>query len=175
MPDIDVYTWEDVDQLCARLAGIVRDSGEVFDSVVCVLRGGAVPGVVLANALAIDIVLGIKVVQAGQVTGAGQGNGAYEAEPATVVVPLNAVDLQDKRVLVVDDVLDSGASISVVVEEVFRAGAAAVRVATLQVKTYSPMKPDFYVEERSNWLFYPWMSGEELRQMESRLAVARQP
>ncbi|MGW2373252.1 MULTISPECIES: phosphoribosyltransferase [Kitasatospora] len=170
MAEIDIYTWADIDALCARLAASIH---EPFDVVVCVLRGGAVPGVILANALGIDLVLGIKVEQRGQLTGAGQGGGAYRAEKAAVVVPLNGVDLRGRRVLVVDDVLDSGESVRLVVDTIVEAGAAVAKVATLQVKAYSPMRPDYYVEERTNWLFYPWMSGRELQEMEARLETAR--
>lgn len=166
---IDCYSWAEVDQLCRRLAAAID---EPFDALVCVLRGGAVPGVILANELDIDLVLGIKVVQRGQQTGAGAGDGAYAAETGVVLVPLNGVDLHGRRVLVVDDVLDSGESLRTVVDEVRRAGAAVVKVATMQVKTYSSFTPDWYVEERTNWLFYPWMSAREMAQMEARLAAS---
>ncbi|NMO15032.1 hypothetical protein HPC49_07280 [Pyxidicoccus fallax] len=170
MKQIDKYGWSEIDSLCRRLAATIR---EPFDAIVCILRGGAVPGAILANELGIDLMMGIKVVQRGQVTGAGQSQGSYRAEKGTVVVPMNDINLKGKRVLVVDDVLDSGESAQVVLDEVRSRGAAVVKLATLQVKTYSRFKPDYFIEVKTNWLFYPWMSERELREMEARLATSQ--
>ncbi|SMG53787.1 phosphoribosyltransferase [Paraburkholderia susongensis] len=171
MRQIDHYSWEMVDRLTRRLAASIR---EPFDAMVCVLRGGAVPGAILANELGIDLMMGMKVVQNGQVTGVGKVGVAYEAQKAVVRVPLNDVSLAGKRVLVVDDVLDSGETAAVVVDEVRRRGAALVKLATLQIKTYSSFKPDYFVEEVTNWIFYPWMSARELGEMEDRLRALEQ-
>lgn len=170
MPDIDFYNWREIDLICRQLAAMIE---EPFDTIVCVLRGGAIPGVILANHLAIDEVLAIKVVQGGQLRGAGMGSGAYEADQGVVAVPLNAVALEGKRVLVVDDVLDSGESMRVVLREVERHKPALVKLAVMQKKDYSGIEPDFYVEVKRNWLFYPWMSDRELQQMEQALAARR--
>ncbi|AYZ64906.1 phosphoribosyltransferase [Burkholderia multivorans] len=169
MKKIDRYSWETVDLLARRLAWSIK---EPFDAMVCVLRGGAVPGAILANELGIDLMMGMKVVQNGQTSGVGKVGMAYEAEKAEIRVPLNDVSLAGKRVLVVDDVLDSGETAALVVDEVRRRGALAVKLATLQVKTYSRFKPDYFVEETTNWIFYPWMSERELGEMERKIAAA---
>ena len=135
------------------------------------MRGGAVPGAILANELGIELMLGMKVIQHGQVSGVGKGDRAYTAERGTVVVPLNDISLSGKRVLVVDDVLDSGESAQLVLNEVRKRDAAMVKLATMQIKTYSRFKADYYVEEKTNWLFYPWMSARELSSMRARLAA----
>lgn len=166
MASIDIYSWDEVDALCQKLASSIDES---FDALVCVLRGGAVPGAILANALKIDLVLGIKVVQGGQTDSNGQGDGQYRAQDGEILVPLNDVSLRGLSVLVVDDVLDSGESIRVVVDEVRARGAAEAKVATMQVKTYSNMTPDYFVEVKQNWLFYPWMSERELEEMKAAL------
>ncbi len=168
MAKVDIYNWDDIDLLCQRLAGMIK---EPFDIIVCILRGGAIPGVILANALNIDRVATIKVVQNGQVTGVGTGAGAYAAETGTILIPLNDIDLAEKRVLVVDDVLDSGESARRVLMEIRNRGAALVKLATLQVKTYSSFEPDYFVEKTFNWIFYPWMSSRELVAMKERIAA----
>jgi uncharacterized protein len=170
VPQIDCYNWEEIDILCRRLSSMIV---EPFDAIVCILRGGAVPGTILANELGIDLVTGIKVIQNGQVSGVRSGGGAYNAERGIVSVPLNDINLAGARVLVVDDVLDSGESAQLVLDLVRRRGPSVVKLATLQVKTYSLFRPDYFVEEKTNWLFYPWMSRRELESMEGRLAAAR--
>lgn len=171
MKQIDSYSWETIDLLARQLAASIK---EPFDALVCVLRGGAIPGAILANELGIDLMMGMKVVQNGQMTGVAKVGMAYEAEKAQILVPLNDVSLVGKRVLVVDDVLDSGETAALVVEEVRRRGASIVKLATLQIKTYSRFKPDYFVEEISNWIYYPWMSERERGEMEKRLQASSQ-
>jgi uncharacterized protein len=167
MREIDIYNWTDIDDICHRLAAQIR---EPFDVIVCVLRGGAVPGVILANELGIERVIAMKVVQSGQANVSPGTGAAYEAQKSAVLVPLNDVTLHGRRVLVVDDVLDSGESARVVLEEVYRRGAEVVKLAVMQKKSYSKIEPDYFVEVKTNWLFYPWMSSAELADMRRRLA-----
>ena len=163
---IERYGWEAVDALCRRLA---RSISEPFDAIVCILRGGAVPGVILANELGIDTVAGIKVVQAGQAAAGTAPDRPYDGVEGSVLIPLNPLDLRGRRVLLVDDVLDSGETALVARREIERLGPARLAFATLQVKSYSRFRPDYFVEEKTGWLFYPWMSEREFRQMQARL------
>jgi hypothetical protein len=87
---------------------------------------------------------------------------------------MNDLDLTDLKVLVVDDVLDSGESARLVMDDVRRRGAGNVQLATLHIKSYSRFKSDYYMEEKTNWLFYPWMSTVELEKMQARLTEAEQ-
>lgn len=167
MSKIDCYSWAEISKICEQL---VKKINEPFDVIVCVLRGGAIPGVIIANELGIDEVLGIKVAQKGQITGTGKGAGSYKAEEAVVQIPLNEFPLEGKRILIVDDVLDSGESLKTVVNLIEKRNPENVKVAVMQVKTYSEFKPDYFVEEKENWLFYPWMSKKELEEMREKMA-----
>ena len=109
---------------------------EPFDVIVCILRGGAIPGIIIANELDIHQVLTIKVLQKGQVIGAGKGKGAYKAKKGEILVPLNKFNLKGKRVLVVDDVLDSGESLKIVLDLIKKKKPKTLKVAVMQVKTY---------------------------------------
>lgn len=167
MKTIDTYSWHDIQKICKQL---VDKIDEEFDVIVALMRGGAVPAVILANELNIHTVISVSVKQVGQLTGVGEGIGAYKAEKGLVVVPLNDIDLNKKRVLVVDDVLDSGESLKIVLELLGNKGASIVKTAVMQKKTYSKIEPDYYVETKENWLFYPWMSEAEKEEMNHKLA-----
>jgi hypoxanthine phosphoribosyltransferase len=171
--DIDCYDWADIDAQSRDLAGQITDT---VDVIVAVLRGGAVPATILANELDVDCVVGTKIAQNGQVGGVADATGSapYIGQAAEVLVPMNAVPLAGAHVLIVDDVLDSGETLRRVRDDVVDQGAASARIATLQVKTYSSLRPDFWVEERTNWLFYPWMSRREFEAMRQSLARRRQ-
>jgi len=76
-----------------------------------------------------------------------------------------------KRVLIADDVTDTGDSLKLVVEYVKSLGAAEVRTATMHHKTASPFVPDFYGElmREWRWVVYPWSIYEDLIELIERL------
>jgi hypoxanthine phosphoribosyltransferase len=96
-------------------------------------------------------------------TGVEQRRGTPE-----IVYPLNA-DVPDLKVLVVDDVSDSGNSLKAAREHVLERGASEARVATLHVKPWSNFRPHYYAEEVEAWVVYPWEPMETLMWMEERL------
>jgi hypoxanthine phosphoribosyltransferase len=85
-----------------------------------------------------------------------------------VVIPLNA-DVKGLRVLVVDDVSDSGGSLQVALDHVKSRGASEVRVATLHIKPWTAFHPHYYAEEVDDWIVYPWEPLESIRNMSKRL------
>ena len=61
-----------------------------------------------------------------------------------------------KKVLVVDEVADTGASLKLVKLHVLEKGASAVKMATLYFKPRSVFKPDYFVKETNRWIVFPW-------------------
>lgn len=174
MATIDRVSWAEIERLSRQLASQIE---EKFDTIVCLLRGGAIPGVIIANELGIDSVLGVKVQQKGQEsavlnTSSSTDSRPYQGLAGSILVPLNDFSLKGRRVLVVDDVLDSGESARLIMEEIKKQGPRIVKLATLHIKSYSSFKSDYYCEVKTNWLFYPWMSASELNQMHKLLESA---
>src|SRR5207237_10208414 len=68
-----------------------------------------------------------------------------------------------RRVLIVDDVWDSGRTIMAVRERVLDTGGIP-ETAVLHYKpshtSYSDVGPDYYVDETDAWIVYPWDVGE---------------
>jgi hypoxanthine phosphoribosyltransferase len=71
--------------------------------------------------------------------------------------------LTDRRVLIVDDVWDSGRTIMAVRERVLDAGGNP-ETAVLHYKpgrnAFSNERPDYHVDETDAWIVYPWDVGE---------------
>ncbi len=72
--------------------------------------------------------------------------------------------LSAKKVLIADDVTDTGDSIKLVVEYVKSLRAKDVKTATLHHKTSSSFVPDFYGElvKEWKWVIYPWNIHEDV-------------
>ncbi|MFQ1020862.1 phosphoribosyltransferase [Tardisphaera saccharovorans] len=78
---------------------------------------------------------------------------------------LPADDVRGKSVLVVDDVADTGTTLSRAVSACYKAGALKVMSAVIHLKPWSSYKPDFYAQKTDAWIIYPWNVYETLRQM----------
>jgi hypothetical protein len=92
--------------------------------------------------------------------------------------PLNT-DLTGRRVLLVDDVSDSGDTFRVALAHLATRGQAAeIRTAVLHHKIVSPYVPHYYAQRvvKWRWLIYPWAVAEDvssfLRAMHPRPADA---
>jgi hypoxanthine phosphoribosyltransferase len=133
--------------LARRLAEALRE--EEFDLILGIARGGLIPTALLAQALSVRDILTAAVM-------------FYEGEetlPEPVFLPFPPDPLLfGKRVLVVDDVWDSGRTAFAVKERVRQAGGVPL-VATLHFKPGRNQvqdRPDFYAEETEAWVVYPW-------------------
>lgn len=68
-----------------------------------------------------------------------------------------------KKVLIVDDVADTGVSMSKGLELIKNKGAAKAKTATLHYKPWSIIKPDYFVEQTEKWIVYPWEINETIK------------
>jgi hypoxanthine phosphoribosyltransferase len=153
--DVVYIPWSKALQYCYRLASMLLDAGEDPEVVVAVSRGGLVPARIVSDVLGVDEL----VVLRSRLWGVG---GRVREEPELRLHERLEVD--GKRVLVVDEVVDTGATMSKVVGLVSSMGAREVKTAVLHYKPTSRLVPDYYVErlERWVWVFYPWSFSETL-------------
>jgi len=147
--------WSKAIELCYRLASMLLDAGEDPDVIVAVSRGGLIPARIVSDVLGVDEL----VVLRSKFWGVG---GRMYSEPR--IERRERLDLTGKSVLVVDEVTDTGATLSKVTRLVRDLGAAVVKTAVLHYKATSSFTPDYYVEklERWAWIFYPWSFSETL-------------
>lgn len=147
--------WSKALEYCYRLASMILDSSFEVDTVVAISRGGLVPARIVSDVLAIDDL----VVLRSRLWGTGV---RIRDEPEVSVH--EKIDLKGKRVLVVDEVVDTGATMAKVVRVTRELGAMTIRTAVLHYKSRSSFIPDFYVEKLDEWvwIYYPWSFSETL-------------
>jgi len=147
--------WSKALELCYRLASLILDEGREYDSIIAVSRGGLIPARIVSNVLGIDdfIVLRSKLWSIG---------GRIHDEPQ--VSMHERVNVDGKRVLVVDEVVDTGATLTKITRLLKGLGAVSVETAVLHYKSTSSLKPDYYAERIDEWVwvFYPWSFIETL-------------
>lgn len=140
--------WTQFGDVSRELSADVLRAGFVPDVVVAVARGG----LLLAGAMA--YAMGVKSCGALNVE-FYTGEHATLPEPVMLAPHLDQASLVDKRVLVVDDVSDSGRTLSMVVELLRLAGADVLSVC-LYTKPGTLLEPDIYWKVTSGWIDFPW-------------------
>ncbi|SIS14262.1 phosphoribosyltransferase [Williamsia sterculiae] len=152
----EVLTWELYGQAGRELARQVADSGFRPDVVLGIARGGLIPAGSLAYALNCKNLLSINVEF---YTGVGE----TLAEPVMLPSLLDAGDLHDARVLVVDDVADSGKTLTLI--DAFcrdQGKVAEVRHAVLYQKPQSTIHASYVWRRTDKWINFPWSTEPPL-------------
>lgn len=78
------------------------------------------------------------------------------------------MDVVGKRVLVVDDVSDTGYSLRVVADHLRRRPVKELRVCTLYMKPQSIFRPDYYARTTKKWIIFPWERLEAVHLISKR-------
>ncbi|MCW4007286.1 MAG: phosphoribosyltransferase [Candidatus Bathyarchaeota archaeon] len=154
--EFEVVTWERAYDMLLRQAEKIRQSNFKPEVIVGIAKGGWIPARVLSDLLEISV---LATVQVEFYVGIAKSR----AEP--VLKQKVAAMLTGKKVLLVDDVADTGKSLQFARAHVLQRGAAEVRIATLYKKPESAVKPDYYEAETSRWVVFPWEVKETIRKI----------
>lgn len=151
-----IVSWGDIEDWCSAIRCKVVDeySPEI---IIGLSRGGLVPARILSDSLWIKDLLSVKTEHWGiTATKSGQA----------VLNDPGKLNLKGKRVLVVDDITDTGQSMKLAYDFVRGQDPAEVRTATLLHISSSQFVPDYYGEivskEQWTWFIFPWNVYEDL-------------
>jgi hypoxanthine phosphoribosyltransferase len=152
--ECEVMDWGLFYSLSKEVACKIIDSGYEPDFVVGLARGGWALSRVLCDFLGVRDLVSLKVEHWG-VT-------AHPDGKARLKYPFE-IDLTGRRVLVVDDITDTGESMSIATEYVKTLNPAEVRTAALRHITGSKFTPDYYGDEIGwRWVIFPWNYTEDM-------------
>jgi xanthine phosphoribosyltransferase len=141
-------SWDAFHRDARALAWRLSAAGR-FSAIVAVTRGGLVPAGVVARELGIRVIDTICVASYSEETQRGD---------VRVLKPLSEtiLTLPSEEVLIVDDLVDTGATAKVV-----RALLPKAHFATVYAKPQGRPLVDTFVTEVSQdtWIFFPWDTG----------------
>jgi len=147
--------WDDAYALAEKAARRITDDCFVPDCIVGIARGGWVPSVMFSDLLGVKDLLSVRIEHWGRTAEKDAG--------AVLKYPIQA-DLSGKKVLLVDDLTDTGDSLALAADEIRKCRAAEIRTATLVHKKQSRIKPDYCgkIIDRWKWIILPWNLNEDL-------------
>ena len=158
--------WNYAYDLCKDAGEEIKAAGFKPEIVVGVARGGWYLARVLCDFFLLKDLLSLKMEHWGiAATITGDATLKYGLDENACAM------LSGKRVLIADDVTDTGDSLKLVVEYVKSLGAREVKTVTMHHKTSSSYVPDFYGELMSDWtwIVYPWSVHEDIMELSEKI------
>ena len=146
--------WQEFGDACRTLTRTVVDSGYEPDLILSITRGGLLPAAAIAYALDIK---NVHIINVEFYTGVD------ERLPEPIFLPpLPATNyLADQKLLIVDDVADTGETLRLVRDFADRV-AQESRVAVLYEKSRSMIACDYVWRRTDGWIVFPWSSEPPL-------------
>lgn len=159
-------SWERYHALVEQLALKVHESQWTFDKILCLARGGMRVGDVISRIF--DLPLGILATSSYR-EAAGTRQGQLDIAQFITITR----GTLDGRVLLVDDMVDTGYTFSRVRDHLLRqfTGITELRTAVIWWKGRAQVVPDYYVQQlpTNPWIHQPFEDYDSLRphQLES--------
>ena len=164
--EFEVPTWNQIYDMLLNLAGKIRKNGFKPDIIVGVSRGGWPPARVLSDLMDNSNLANVR---------AEFYLGVAETKEEPVLTQPVSMEVVGKKMLVVDEVADTGKSLKLVKEHIIEQGAREVKIATVYYKPWSIVKPDYYEKETSLWIVFPWEIKETVRKIVKRCKEKGKP
>lgn len=146
--DKEVLTWERFGTAQEELARTIAASGFKPEVLIAIARGGMLPGGALTYSLGIKLTDAINVEFYTDVD-------ETLADPVLLAPMLDTEYIRGRRILVVDDVADSGRTLALVLK-LLRGFGAEVRSAVLYTKPRTVVQPDYQWKTVDKWIVFPW-------------------
>lgn len=152
-------SWIEYHTLAQKLAATILSDKKPYDEIVAIARGGLTLGHLLSDFLRIPIsTITIQSYTDIQT----QGN-------VTITKKIQG-SIAGKRVLLVDDVADSGKTIQRAVSYLRHLNPKQVTTVTMFYKPRSVVRPDYFARQTTRWILFPYEPTEMILLITKQLA-----
>lgn len=141
----------------------IRDSGFQPDIIVAIARGGWVPARLIADFFFIKSTENMKA-ETYQLIG--------QTDVEAKITQTISNSIEGKKVLVVDDVADSGATLEAVLQQLHNQNPKELKTAMLYYKPRSSVVPDYFVHTTSAWVLFSWSIYESLADLNKKWSAS---
>lgn len=141
-------SWDQFHRDARALAWRLSGSGQQWQAIVCITRGGLVPAAIISRELGIRLIETVCVASYHDYTTQGEMKVLKEVSP-------DLLHNEGEGVLIVDDLTDTGKTAAIV-----RAMIPRAHFATVYAKPKGRPLVDTFVTEVSQdtWILFPWDS-----------------
>jgi uncharacterized protein len=146
-------SWTQIEESCKDIAKKIKTANYNPDMIIAVGRGGLIPSRILSDILNIHDVLHFPV-------------SFYRGVNNKLIKPRSlsnfSHNVRGKKILLVDDLIDSGGTAEFVISDLNMKGSTIIRYATIICKDDVKRKPTFYSFscKQDVWVVFPWEKEE---------------
>ncbi len=155
----EVPTWNQIYDMLLNQAQKMHNQNYRPDLIVGISRGGLIPARILSD---LTETAGLSIIQIAFYTDIAKTN------PEPTLKQGLTTQITGKKVLLVDDIADTGKCLHLARQHLQKQGAAEIKTATLYFKPESITVPDFYEKKTDSWIVFPWDTKETLRKIRRR-------
>ncbi|WP_457549715.1 phosphoribosyltransferase [Archaeoglobus sp.] len=145
-----ITNWDYLDSLCRKVAEQIIEDGFEPDTIVAIARGGWFVGSILCDMLDLDELVSLEIKH-------------YTGYDRRELKVREEISLERENVLIVDDLVNTGKSMTKA-KEIVERRAKEVRTACLLLISTSKFVPNYFGEylEGFSWVIFPWNIVEDL-------------
>jgi len=144
-------SWEDVEKNIEKLADKIKTDGFKADYIIGIMTGGLIPLGLLVKKLNMDKILTVSA-------------GSYEKnkQKELAITYLPEVDLSGMKILLVDDIADTGITLNKVSQAIIcKYNVGELKTASLAMnKRNCNFFPDFFAISVDKWVIFSWNKEE---------------
>ena len=159
-----VVNFTKMESLTRRLHALISGN-YIPDIIIAIARGGWIPARLISDLFERN---NPETILASMTIDFYQSIGKRRDRP--IVSQEVSWNVRDKKLLVIDDLVDTGVSLNTAIEYLTFRGPKDIRVATLYYKPWSKIKPDYFMETTDAWVVFP---HEYYEFMEERISMKK--
>jgi len=152
----EMPTWKQIHKMLIKQSKKILSDHFIPNIIIAVTRGGWIPARLLSDLLEVHNIttIGIK----------SYSNIATKMNQPIINQKLKIL-ISGKKILLVDDVADSGESLQLAKKHILKQNNVEVKIATIYKKNKSKIDPDYYEKTIKNWIIFPWEIKETSRKL----------
>jgi hypoxanthine phosphoribosyltransferase len=147
-------SWQEMGELTFLLAKKILASKKKFDRLITMAKGGWTWSRTMVDYLGIEEVASIQVKFY---------SGIFETKPSPVIAQSLPIPVLKEKLLVFDDVADSGETLIAVKKYLHLCGAKSITSAALFYKSWARFVPDYYGSVTESWIIFPHEIRESIK------------
>lgn len=158
--EFEIPTWSQIHNMLIKQSEKILTNGFQPDIIIGIARGGWIPARLLSDLLGVNNISSIKVEFYLDVE---------KTRKKPVLIQKLPIRISNKKVLLVDDVADTGMSLQLAKTYLLSYKNIELRIATIYKKPKSGIEPDYYEKITKNWIVFPW----EIKEISKKIVKER--
>jgi hypoxanthine phosphoribosyltransferase len=154
-----VLKWSVFYKDIVRLYKKIKGDNYKPDIIVAIARGGWVVGRIISDLLEVNQVTDLHITFYTNV---------YSTLKEPIILEGIGKDIKNKKILVVDDVSDTGESLIKAIDYLRSFNPLIIKTATVYIKPWTKFIPDYYIKSIDKWIMYPYEVKETIDKLKNK-------